>query len=212
MTQVKSSLKDLTKIIYDKLCELKNTTVKDFTSYVMSQYQISIPEPSFRRRIYDVISVFTCLGYVNKNDGNLEWIGKPSANQKPPQYSETQNRIETKQQLLKNKARMLLIYKTLIKENMEKQKTNNDIRIYIPFIYFECPANEIFIETTNAHSVKMVLSANTSSLSPGEVLENIPFHVSSIIKAINENPEIQQCLDILDIDLSGKSENDLIFI
>lgn len=211
MAQVKSSLKDLTKIIYDKLCELKHTTVKDFTSYVMSQYQISIPEPSFRRRIYDVISVFTCLGYVNKTDGNLEWVGKPSNNQKPPQYSETQFRIETKQQLLKHKARMLLIYKALIKENMEKPKTN-DTRIYIPFIYFECPSNEVCIENPNTPSVKILLSSKASSLSPVEVLTNIPFHVSSIMKVINENPEIQQCLDILDIDLTGKSENDLIFI
>lgn len=58
----------------------------------------------------------------------------------------------------------------------------------------------------------MLLGSNTSTLSPSEVLESIPFHVSSIMQAIKENPEIQQCLDILDIDLSGKSENDLIFI
>lgn len=212
MTQVKSSLKDLAKIIYDKLYELKNTSIKDFTAYVMSQYQISIPESSFRRRIYDVISVFTCLGYVNKVDGNLEWIGKESTVQKPPQYTETQNRIEAKQQILRQKARMLLIYKTLIKENMRKTKGNNEARVYIPFIYFECPTNEIHIENQDNHSVMMLLGSNTSTLSPSEVLESIPFHVSSIMQAIKENPEIQQCLDILDIDLSGKSENDLIFI
>ncbi|OHS99885.1 hypothetical protein TRFO_08190 [Tritrichomonas foetus] len=211
MTHAKSSLKDLTKIIFDKLSERKQITIKDFTSYIMSQYSISIPEPSFRRRIYDVISVFTCLGYAEKNEGNLTWLGKPSHSPKPPSYDQIHKRVLSKEEVLKHKARMLLLYKALEIENSNFHQIN-DQKAYIPFIYVECPTDSITIEQNNTNTLKMSSSKDMIFLSPSELLEKKTFHVSTIYQALNECPELSQCKELLNIDFSNKKGDDMVYI
>ena len=211
MTQTKNSLKDLTKIIYDKLIERKEMKIRDFTSYVMSQYSISIPEPSFRRRIYDVITVFTCLGYVEKNEGNLTWIGKPE-NSKPPEYDEIYTRILAKEDELRDKARRLLIYKALIIENRNKQRTNEP-KAFIPFLYFDCPQDRYRIEWLDKNKVKITSTIDDIELmSPSEIIDGIKIHVSTLLQVFQECPILEKCRNLLMIDISGLDQNDLVCI
>lgn len=212
-SEPKIQLKDLTKIIYEKLCELKEISIKDFASYIISQCSISISENSFRRRIYDVISILTSLGYVNKVDGTLQWIGKSSSEPKPPEYLETRERIEAKRERLKYQARTLLLCKVCIRENMRGQRVNQDKRIYFPFVFFECSNNSMQIKSrTDNKIVAVITDKDIIILSPFDIMGDIPFRVSTVLEVINDSPELKDCLDVLDLDLNGKSGNDFIYI
>jgi hypothetical protein len=128
-----TSLKAVTHRVRHHIEESKRTTHQAVTAAVIADYRQSspgdLPENTLRRRIYDVITVLRVIGYVQKVDDILIWIGDVRCDDSPPRpvVGQTTCRVQSKEQFLQCKMRLLLLYNALIETNRTVPKPANAI-------------------------------------------------------------------------------------
>jgi hypothetical protein len=118
-----TSLKAITSHVRRHIECFKLTTHGTVADAVVAGYRDStegaFPEHTLRRRIYDVITVFCVIGYVQKVDKTLVWIGELSRGPSPflKDIEQATRRIQSKEQVLQYKMRLFLGYQSLIAAN-----------------------------------------------------------------------------------------------
>jgi hypothetical protein len=127
-----TSLKAISSRVKLELETRRHTSIPELTAAIISDYKSqwdSVPDDTIRRRVYDVVTVFIVIGYVQKSQKTLDWVGKvPSDDPSVPAQIATISRsVEHKQELLRHKLRLLFLYRALITANRTSSRPNNAI-------------------------------------------------------------------------------------
>ena len=199
------SLKNLSKIVVDKIKGARVSTPREIANSIINNLSSRSESQTFakslNRRIYDVINVLTALGFVEKDEKSIKWIDNPSLIQKnqdnDPLVAKTENRVLEKEEKLRYKVRLLLLYKCLIESN-KTQTTNKGTHIPIPLmiICFKTPNYTInFFE--NNHTIDIRSTSEPTLITPLELMSMKKFPVKLIRHVISCSPEIVSCKQYL---------------
>jgi hypothetical protein len=128
---VDASLMALTPYVRRHMEECEKTSHGGVAKAVVEAYRRSgkreFPESTLRRRIYDVVTVFCVIGYVQKVEKTLVWVGHLSQIIRPfhKDLEQAKRRVQSKEQALQSKMRLFMAYQVLLATNRDASKTEN---------------------------------------------------------------------------------------
>jgi hypothetical protein len=158
-----------------------NTAVADA---VISQFRQTSNQPiieeNVRRRVCDVISVFKTVGYIQKTENSLIWVGHTDIKGPgPEEIDRVSRRIASKEQLLQYKMKIFLLYSALIGMNRTMRKPQNAVDF--PMICIGSRGGQCAIERSgNDGGVLFESRAKPEVFSPIDILMSKPFDEDAV--------------------------------
>jgi hypothetical protein len=127
-----TSLKAISRRVKMELEARGHMTLPELTSCLILEHTShgeSFPEETLRRRIYDVVTVFDVIGYVQKTQKSLDWVGRLLRDEQSlrPQIEAVTRKLEHKFELLRHKVQLLFLYTSLITANKHFAKPETAI-------------------------------------------------------------------------------------
>lgn len=136
-------LRTVTSHVRRYIEQCQRTTHTAVADALVAEYRAAsggvLTDETLRRRIYDVITVLRAIGYVQKADSALIWIGDVGTNGRCRREAEQAlRRVQSKEQTVRYKLHLLLLYNSLIAMNRTIRKPAN--AIFFPMIVIGSPA------------------------------------------------------------------------
>lgn len=215
-TEVKS-LKLLSSLIMNKLKELKTTTLKDIQSIIMNDFAQkgeAMTEATLHRRIYDIINIFSVAGLISKDAHNVTWIGSrslaPARQNKSPELQTIETRIAVKEENLRYKLKLLLLYHSLMELHQGFVKPTNVNCVDLPCVLLGYVSRTPPNHQIEEEGKKIIITANIRAMfSPLEVLENKEFptgHLKNVFQQIPLYNQYRAYLEFDDEEIEGSDD------
>jgi hypothetical protein len=136
-----TSLKAISHRVKMELEARGHMTLPELTSCLISEQAAqgeSFPDETLRRRIYDVVTVFDVIGYVQKTQKSLDWVGRLIRDDQSlrPQIETVTRKLDHKLEILRHKVQLLFLYTALVAANRHFAKPSNAITF--PAIVLGC--------------------------------------------------------------------------
>jgi hypothetical protein len=136
-----TSLKAISRRVKMELEARGHMTLPELTSCLISENTLqgeSFQEETLRRRIYDVMTVFDVIGYVQKTQKSIDWVGRLIRDDQSlrPQIDAVSRKLDHKLEILRHKVQLLFLYASLIAANHHFAKPDN--AIIFPAIVIGC--------------------------------------------------------------------------
>lgn len=193
-------LKSLAPPTVEVLKELGTTSSEDAATYIISQLSKSSHneisgQDTIRRRIYDVINVLSASGIIDKVGKQIVWRGFQIYNPKEIKITNSispvvEQRIANKEKSLREKVRLLTLYKVLIARNFIPKTPKN--AVYLPSIIIgvENPDRDILTPLPIRSDLEILTKSPLLFISPLEILQGIDLDKTSIHAILRAVPEI----------------------
>jgi hypothetical protein len=196
-----TSLKAISIRVKEYMETTRCATNTEITNAVVTGLQSTgdtLPVQTLHRRIYDVITVLTVVGHLKKTEkGNL-WTGerRPQGSRHVPELQAKATRIESKEEALRYKARILMLYRALVCANRAVPRPPRALSF--PLIIIGQKGSEWVVRTDRDKREIWIEAASKPKLySPFEILACKSFPASVMQNAITSLPELKSCRDLL---------------
>jgi hypothetical protein len=194
-------LRAVSTCIKEYLESVQCATQHDITNSIVDTYQSSnpeIPAKTLHRRIYDVITVFTCIGHIKKENQSLVWVGpnRPRESPRIADLAARTTRIESKEEALRYKARLLLLHRALISAN--RTAVSPAHKIQFPVMVIGQKGSDLTLHSDPIrHRICIEARHKPKILSPFEILSGKTFTAAAMEQAVAESPELLPFRDLL---------------
>jgi hypothetical protein len=188
--------------IKEHLQSVHCTTQADISNLIIEAYKSTHPdmaeEKTLARRTYDVITVLTCIGYIKKENRSLTWIGatRPQIPRRGAEITARTARIESKEESVRYKARLLLLHRALIQAN--RRIIAPVTKIPFPLILIGQKGADLTVQSDPGnHELWIEAHSKPKLMSPFEILSSKTFTKAAMEQAVSNSPELLPVRDLL---------------
>jgi hypothetical protein len=193
----------------EKIKEAKQTTCNEMAKAISVDYgqesesqdenPEQIPVSTLHRRIYDIISVMSVVGLIQKKDKTIIWRGENRWRHRPinTELKILKNKVSSKEEVLKYKLSILLLLKTVIADNASVARPSKAVQL--PFLVLASGNRSVRIKKdAYGHSMEIGALGSLDVFSPIDALMEKRFHVDKIRSVIENTAELSKCRDFLE--------------
>jgi hypothetical protein len=197
--QSRICLKVIAPQTLDVVRELGTSNSEDVASVIIAR--LIGPNPplsaheTIRRRIYDVINVLSAAGVIDKVGKQILWRGGRPAPVMPPIPSTpdaSEGRVHRKEEMLREKVRLLTLDKVLIKRNFSRDQSPGSMTLPVILIGIQDPTHTTFTQSVNRCQLEIKSRRNMQFLAPSDILQKIDLPKPSIQGILTLSPDLSQ--------------------
>ena len=197
-----TSLKAISALVKDKIKAARKTTYTDIANQIIREFASEADPASIvtlKRRIYDVITVLSVLGYIEKIDRRIEWVGQSDVPfLRNSEIMRRRMRVESKRQNFRYKAKLLLLYKSLIE--MRKPTAKPAKALSLPTVIVRATDNEHLAtkrQRGDSGRQELVITSEKGvpyTFSPLDILNRMSFPDEIVRRVYDATPELSSML------------------
>lgn len=189
-------------MVKERIRAAAKTSYSEIADQIVAQLASETADMSsdtLKRRIYDVITVLSVLGYVDKVDKQIVWVGQTDMPLlRSAEVTRRRLRVESKRESFRYKAKLLLLYKSLIE--MRKPTTRPAKALSLPTVIVRATTNER-LETKKVRGEggrhELIITSRNGvpyTFSPLDILNRMEFPDEIVRRVYEATPELASLL------------------
>jgi hypothetical protein len=195
----------------EKMQEVKQTTCSQIAEAIIADYaeqakaqgrDIEVPSATLHRRIYDVICVMSVVGFIQKKEKVITWIGGVRKNvpqQLIAELAARRNRVASKEEMLRYKLNMLLLLKTVVVDNSSRRRSSKAIQLPCLLLATNSDRPVQINREKSGHRIEFESIGSVDIFSPIDVLMEKRFDMNRVRSAIDSSAALSECKEFLQI-------------
>lgn len=191
-------LRDISAMVKEKIKAAQKTTYNEIADEMLLELKTDTNDKSaqetLKRRIYDVITVLSVVGYIEKSKNKrIEWVGNDASSSATAEVTRRRIRLESKRENFKYRVKMLLLYKCLIEMHRQQPRPRNAISL--PIVIGRTVGDRLEVERRGPR--ELVISSGKDipyTFSPLDVFHQMSFPDEIVRTVYDSTPELADFL------------------
>ena len=191
-------LRDISAMVKEKIKAAQKTTYNEIADEMLLELKTDTHDKSaqetLKRRIYDVITVLSVVGYIEKSKNKrIEWVGNDASSSATAEVTRRRIRLESKRENFKYRVKMLLLYKCLIEMHRQQPRPRNAISL--PIVIGRTVGDRLEVERRGPR--ELVISSGKDipyTFSPLDVFHQMSFPDEIVRTVYDSTPELADFL------------------